>query len=269
MALQQGKSWFRHQAAPITIGIIASVIVFAFIWWFTGAKGMEQIVVAPNWSSRPWSVLTYPWAEMPFTTGFGLLGFFFLVMWTFWVGGTIERDLGPVKYAGLWLAMILLPGLFIGLIAPLLSKTFLVAGMWLPIAGLTIVWCTRNPNQQIMLYGIVPLKGLWLGWITLGTTIILSGFGNPLLGVISALHLPIAWAFAANKLPVVTYSRGATSFGKAKATDSSFLKKSERMDGSYYDDVKKREKEREERERLRKLFESSLNDDSDNTGTGR
>lgn len=268
MALQQAKSWFRHQAAPITIGIIASVIVFAFIWWFTGAKGMEQIVVAPNWTSRPWSVLTYPWAEMPFTTGFGLLGFFFLVMWTFWVGGTIERDLGPTKYVSLWVAMILLPGLFVGLIGPLLAKTFVVAGMWLPIAGMTIVWCTRNPNQQIMLYGIIPLKGLWLGWITLGTTIILSGFGNPLLGVISALHLHIAWAFAANKLPA-TYSRGSRSYSKVKATDSSFLKKSERMDKGYYDDVKKREKEREERERLRKLFESSLNDDSDNTGTGR
>lgn len=266
MALQQGKSWFRHQAAPITIGIIASVILFAFIWWFTGAKGIEQIVIAPGWASRPWAILTYPWAEMPFTTGFGLLGFIFLVMWTFWVGGTLERDLGPTKYVGFWLAMILLPGLFVGLLGPLLGKPFVVAGMWLPIAGMTIAWCTRNPTQQIMLYGIVPLSGKWLGWITLGTTIILSGFGNPLLGVFSAFHLPIAWAFAANKLPF-TYSRGASTFGKRKVDDNQFLRKTEKMGASYYDDVKKREKEREERERLRKLFESSLNDDKDSTGT--
>lgn len=268
MALQQGPSWFRRQAAPITLGIIASVIAFALIWWLTGAKGIENLVVSPNWSSKPWVLLAYPWAQMPFTTGFALLGFVFLIFWTFWVGGSTERDLGPVKYLLFWLAMILLPALFVGLIGPALGKPFVVAGMWLPIAGITIAWCTRNPNQQIMLYGIIPVLGKWLGWITLGTTIILSGFGNPLLGIVSALHLPIAWLFASNRIPAFTYSYGGASFLKPKATDSQFLRKTEKMDKSYYDDVKKREKEREEREKLRKLFESSLRDDKDDTGTG-
>jgi len=118
------------------------------------------------------------------------------------------------------------------------------------------------------MYGIIPLSGKWLGWVTVATTILLAGFGNPLLGVVCALHLPVAFAFASNRIPAFTYNRGAsTSFAKAKMGDRANLKKSEKMDPKYYDEVKKREKEREERERLRKLFESSIQDDS--TGTDR
>ena len=40
-------------------------------------------------------------------------------------------------------------------------------------------------------------------------------------------------------------------------------KKWERYDKSYYEEVQRREKDRDERERLRKLFEGSLKDDPD------
>jgi hypothetical protein len=263
MALKQGMSWYRRQAAPITIGIIASLIVFAFVWWFTGAKGMENIVLGPGWQQRPWTLFTYPWAEMPFTDGLSILFFVFLIMWMFWVGGSAEHDLGPTKYAVLWISMILLPALFIGLLGPMVGKVYGAAGTSLPVAAITMVWCVRNPAQTIMIWGIIPLSGRWLGWITVASTILLAGFGNPLMGVICALHLAVAAAFAANMIPFWTYSRGGSSFGKPKITDRPYLKKSERMDKGYYDDVKKREKEREERERLRKLFESSLDDDGE------
>lgn len=268
MALQQGKSWFRHQAAPITIGLLASFIIFAFIWWFSALKGMEQIILGPGWQSKPWTLLTYPWAQMPFSDGLAIVCFVFLIMWVFFTGSYVERELGPAKYIGLWAAMILLPALFQILLGPVISPTrFGAAGVWLPEAGITIAWCTRNPTAKIMMYGIIPLSGKILGAVTVVTTILLAGFGNPVLGVVAALHLPIAWAFAANKIPFWTYTRGAGSFRKRKATDSQFLRKTEKMGAGYYDDVKKREKEREERERLRKLFESSLMDDKDGTGT--
>ncbi|MCC7231268.1 MAG: hypothetical protein IT203_12820 [Fimbriimonadaceae bacterium] len=268
MGLQQASSWFRRQAAPITIGIIASQVVIALFWWFTALKGMESIVLGPGWQQKLWTLLTYPWATMPFASGLALVCFVFLCMWVFWTGGTIERDLGPAKYIGLWTAMILLPALFISLLGPVVGSLYGAAGLWLPEAGITIVWCTRNPTAQIMMYGIIPLSGKWLGWVTVATTILLAGFGNPLLGVVCALHLPVAFAFASNRIPAFTYNRGAsTSFAKAKMGDRANLKKSEKMDPKYYDEVKKREKEREERERLRKLFESSIQDDS--TGTDR
>ncbi|MBC8064496.1 MAG: hypothetical protein H7Y17_06685 [Chlorobia bacterium] len=260
MALQQGSSWFRRQAAPITIGIIASIVIFAFVWWFSATKGIEQVVLAPTWQAKPWTLLSYPWADTPFYSGVRLLCFVFLCMWIFFTGGSIERDLGPTKYAVLWLAMILLPALFIVLLGPSVGIVA-AAGMWLPEAGITLIWCVRNPTSQIMMYGIIPLSGKWLGWVTIAVTVLLSGFGSPLFGVISGLHLAVAWAYASNRIPFWTYSMGGGTFGRAKLTDRPFLKKSEKLDKSYYDDVKKREKERDERERLRKMFESSANDD--------
>lgn len=263
MALQQSLSWFRRQAAPITITLLASIIVMSFVWWFSAAKGMEMVSLGPDWKSRPWTFVSYPWATMPFTDGLTILCFVFLIMWVFMTGGSIERDLGAAKYIGLWAAMIVLPALFISVLGPLVSKVYGAAGLWLPEAGITIVWCARNPNSQIMMYGIIPLSGKWLGWITLVVTILISGFGNPVLGVVAALHLPIAYAFATNRIPLWTYSRG-TSFAAGRRNQAANLKKTERQDKGYFDEVKRREKEREERERLRKLFESSINED---TGT--
>jgi hypothetical protein len=260
MALQQSLSWFRRQAAPITIGLLASVIVMAFVWWFSAMRGMEWIAFTPDWKAKPWTLITYPWAVMPFGSGLTIICFLFLVMWVFMTGGSIERDLGAVKYLGLWAAMILLPPLFMALLGPLVSQIYGAGGLWLPEAAITIVWCARNPSSQIMLYGMVPLSGKWLGWATLVVTILISGFGNPILGVICALHLPIAYAYATNRIPFWTYTRGA-SFSSGKRNQAANLKKTERQDKGYFDDVKRREKDREERERLRKLFESSINED--------
>ncbi|HJP82320.1 MAG TPA: hypothetical protein VJ835_02340 [Fimbriimonadaceae bacterium] len=265
MSLNQVQSWFRRQAAPITLAVLASVIVMAFFWWFTAGRGMDSIILFTDWQDRPWTLFTYPWAEQPFVSGLAILSFVFLIMWVFWVGGTTERDLSPGKYIGLWIAMILLPALFIVLLGPLVAKAYGTAGMWLPVAGITVVWCTRNPRQTIMLYGLIPLSGFWLGWVTVVSVVLLAGFGNPVLGLVSALHLPIAWAFASNRIPGMSYSRGAV-FMSNRWSDKPNLKKSERLDKSYFEDVKKREKEREERERLRKLFESSLQDDQKEDG---
>jgi membrane associated rhomboid family serine protease len=264
MALNQARSWYRRQAAPITIGIIASMIVFAFVWWISSMKGIENFVLMSGWQGKPWTLFTYPWADTPFYSGIRILCFVFLAMWMFFTGGSVERDLGPTKYSLLWLVMILLPALFIVLLGPLV-KTVAAMGMWLPEAGITVVWCVRNPTSQIMLYGLIPLSGRILAWVTIAVTILLSGFGNPLFGFIASLHLAAAWAYAANWIPFWSYSHGGGSFGKAKLSDRPNLKKSERLDKSYYDDVKKREKEREERERLRKLFEGSISDDKDSS----
>jgi hypothetical protein len=262
MALQNGMSWYRRQAAPITLGIIASMIVFAFVWWFAAGKGMEKFFLGPDWQSQPWTVFTYPWADTPFYSAFRIVCFVFLVMWMHWTGGSVERDLGPTKYAVLWLAMILLPAIFIVLLGPLVNYVG-AAGMWLPEAGITVVWCMRNLGAQIRLYGIIPLSGKVLAWVTVAVTILVSGAGNPLFGFVAGLHLAVAWAFGSNMLPFWRYSHGGGVFGKPKLSDRPFLKKSERVDKGYLEDVKKRERDREERERLRKLFESSLDDDKD------
>lgn len=259
-------SWFRRQGAPVTVLIIASMIVASVILWTTSLKGIERLALGATWQQQPWTLLTYPWAYSPFFNGLALVCFVFLCMWIFMTGGQIERDLGPIKYSVLWLVMILLPALFIVTLGPFTPGAYGAMGMWLPEAAIAVIWCIRNPSQTIMLYGVIPLQAKWLAWVTAGITVAFAGAGNPLFGFVAGLHLIVAWAFATNLLPFWRYSYGASSFGRKVRVNPENLKKSERMDKGYYEDVKKREKEREERERLRKLFESSIDDGDSKKG---
>jgi Zn-dependent protease len=60
----------------------------------------------------------------------------------------------------------------------------------------------------------------------------------------------------------IRFGEGAAQ-RKERQEEMKTAKATERRETAYYDDVKRREKEREERERLRKLFESSVKDDND------
>jgi hypothetical protein len=101
---------------------------------------------------------------------------------------------------------------------------------------------------------IIPIQARWLGWLTVGMVLFGYGIGNPLFGLLACVHLGLAYLYAANYVPFLPY--GTTRFFRHKR----YWKKSER-DETYIRDVKKREIERQERERLRKLFEGSLTDD--------
>jgi len=106
---------------------------------------------------------------------------------------------------------------------------------------------------------IIPIPGWLLAWLTAAIT--LFGYGTaysaPLMGAFACLHLLLAYFYASNRIPNLAYGRagGPTNYQN--------LKRTERMDKSYFDDVRKREQDRAEREKLRKLFEDSMTDDPD------
>ena len=110
-----------------------------------------------------------------------------------------------------------------------------------------MLWCARNQTTTIMLYGIIPLTGKWLAIIDVIIVILIYGNGYPLLGVFAAAPLVLAYLYALERLPGLGYqvTRQEVQATRAQA----------RYNESYYEEVRKREQEREERERLRKLFE--------------
>jgi hypothetical protein len=59
--------------------------------------------------------------------------------------------------------------------------------------------------------------------------------------------------FAVNKLPGLSYSKPVFKAAPSKAQIA--------KENRFYDDVRRREQERAEKERLRKLFEGSIKDD--------
>lgn len=252
--VRNAQSWSRRQGAPVTVGIIATLVVTSLIFWFSLGRYVEFVAVTPEWTSHPWTLLTYPFAGTWFSDPLSILFFICLVFWLLFIGGSVERDLGPTRYLGFFAAMTVLPALIIGLAAIYVPCNLVILGPLLPVAGLTVAWGVRNQTAPVCLWGI-PANGKIIA--ILDTAIVLFTMGsdlrNPFMGVVACAHLGLAALFAMGRLPGLAYGRAVYHEKPSKA-------QRERED-AYFDDVMRREKEREEKERLRRLFEKSFGED--------
>lgn len=247
------RSASRGNAAPVTTAlIVVMVAMFVLIWMRVVPLSLVSslIFTADAGIRRPWTLLTYPFLPTGLGTN-GAIGVFFICLWLWGIGGSVERDLGPVKYLAVWLVFSALCalGVFIG--AKILNIPGAMSGGWVPVSAVTIIWGTRNPTATILLMFVIPITGKWLAWLSAALVIFAT---VPELAPFAAAPLFLAYLFAANKIPFAPYTAGPPGFQAA-------AKKHERYGKVYYEEVRRREKERQDRERLRKLFEGSLEDD--------
>jgi hypothetical protein len=198
----------------------------------------------------PWTMLTYPLAS----PGPDVIGLLFMGYWLWIIGASVERELGSVIFSIFFAIMTLVPALMMIVGLMTLGVAGPLAGLYLPVAAITVAWATRYPETSMLFMMVFPIKAKWLGWIT--AILVIFGFGRayPVLGFLAAVHLLLAYLYAANKIPAVAW--GKHGFIPKKQT---WLPREK--DDKYLDDVKRRETERAERERLRKLFEGSLGED--------
>jgi len=237
------RSWFARQRAPFTLFLAVSIGVAALV-----ALLSPQALVGLTFSElRPWGVLTYPWAMDLRGSSMGLISLVFLIVLLLQFGSTTEGEMGTGRFAAFWGAAALMYGL--------LGAALHVAvyGPWLPSSVLIVAWCARNPNATIMLYGILPLRGTWIAGLTALGVVVSYGAQNPPAAIAMLLPLGLAWLFAADRLPLGY--RAGNGGGGSRRQKFTVVRGAKEYDDGYFDDVKARELEREERERLRKLFE--------------
>lgn len=243
-AMQDFPGWVRRQGIPVNLTLI-SLLVLTFLGGFFTQANLSGLAFLPEAAlSAPWTFVTYP-----FVAAGGLLSVLFSSLWLYGVGGIVEREEGSRRYLGVWLIFTVLCALsfFVGALAT--GRGMPLAGPWTPLAAITIIWGTRHPDMPVTFMFILPLKAKWLAWIS--ALLVFFGTNDPVLAVFAAIPLILAWAYAARKLPIP--SAGARPAERSR--QGGFYSK------EYYDEVKRREQEREERERLRKLFERSLIED--------
>ncbi len=251
-------SWTRKKSAPFTVLLIISLIASSIVFWLTRMQGMDQLMLSTAAPSRVWTFLTYPWANWPFGGGLSLSCFVFLLIWLFQVGTTIEREIGTPRFMLVWFGSTLLAGVFMLVGANLLHLNALIGSPYLPESAVTVVWCVRNRTSVVNLFGFLPLTGYWLGWATALINLFLYGASAPQMGVLACLHLIIFALYAADKFPFWQYGPGNATYGSSrriKVNEKEATTRGQvRYDQSYFDEVKRRETERAEQERLRKLF---------------
>lgn len=240
-------SALRRAGTPVTLVLIGLMGV-SFVLGFLGVRAVYDLALSGAfWTSQPWTILLYPFG--PNAGGLGLFWTLLSALWLYSFGSWVERDQGSVRYGVVWLIFTLFGA---GLAILAFSFRIGLVGLYgplLPASAITMVWCARNPTAQIMLWGLVPLSGKWLAWLTAAFVLFGTGQGAPLAGALMCIPLLLAWLWASERLPVA-YS--ARRVGKKKEEKKVYQNIDAAMD---------RQREREERDRLRKLFESSIEDD--------
>ncbi|MDR5709270.1 MAG: rhomboid family intramembrane serine protease [Armatimonadota bacterium] len=173
---------------PLTWALVL-VNLFTFLLDFLGFPLSDAFAfntLSPL--ARPWSFLTYPLVGADSIVGL-LLG-----AYVFWLlGGSLERAWGGRDYL-LFLGLTILAtalGLWIG--AALLNRVAVLAGLWMPVAAVTVAWATLNPYERLLVYFAIPVEGRWLGLVA--AVIVFFSFQFP-LGAFALGGCGVAWWYA-------------------------------------------------------------------------
>lgn len=244
--------WIQRQRAPITLSVCAGLVAASLFFFFSVGNGFNSLTFNVDWLEKPWTLLLYPFAFSGAGGINSLISTLLLLAWMVFTCGTVERDLGTSKYAALLLTMTVLPALLVYAGMRISGGGFGVMGPYFPIAGISVVWAIRYPSFQVNLFGILPLTARIIAILIVAGTFFLYGYGNLVLGVAAILYFILSWAIATNKIPFFLYA----SAPEAKATKAQKVREE-----AYLADAARRQHEREETERLRKLFERSGIDD--------
>lgn len=230
--------------------VVVSSVCFLLSWLFVGSPALDYFVFT-GLNARVWTLVTYP-----FVFGGSFLGLLFSMLWLWFMGAAVEARMGRGGFLGLYLGSAAVFALLAGLFTSATGRGNALEGPYLPIAAVTVVWGALNPEEIIRIYCVIPIKGKWLAAITAGMVLFGYGLGVPLLGVLMVLPLAFLWLYAKNSIPGLAFAANPFLARKLKQREN-------KQFHSFIDDVRGREKDREERERLRKLFESSLDDPDD------
>ncbi|MCB0825628.1 MAG: hypothetical protein KDC26_05525 [Armatimonadetes bacterium] len=215
------------------------------------------VVLDSETSGNFWSLFTYPFVE----DGSGGALFFTIIGWMWWygIGNELERIGGSRNLVVHFVAFTLIVGLF-HMIAFFTKITPFVVllGPFLVVSILAVMWAALAPLESMCLMGLVTFQRRWYALIITAIVFFGYGTGNPVMGLIAALPCGIAWIYGRGFLPI-SYT-GKSMIDKKIERDIA-RRKNEEFD-QFIGKVREKEKDREEKERLRKLFEGSLEDDS-------
>lgn len=197
-------SWY---GIPVVKGIlIATVACFLLLVLSGPARGvvLENVALLfateQPWYHRPWTLLTYPLAEMPAGV-LGVLWVLISLLILFQFGGSLERAWGSANFLVFFLAITLLQGL--AFLAPylLFQRTFPLAGLFIVNSALVTAWAALDPHMEVSFWG-VPMRASVLAafWVGLVYVQYAWSTADPLLSLLCLASPAAAWIYV-RKLP--------------------------------------------------------------------
>lgn len=242
--LEELKRNIRASRAPVTVFIIGlAILIFMVNWASQGALLGIKLAFWPFiFPADPYSVFTYPFV------GNGLIGLLFLGFWLWSIGSIVERDIGSSRFLAFWLSMTFFGAFFHFWGGWLTGNQTPMKGLWIPTAAVTVAWGTRYASAPLMFMFAIPMTGKWLAWLAV-FLVFFESF-SPVLGFFALMPLGLAYLYAGNKLPFLKWSSYRV-YGRNSFSLNDFFQHAKR-------NVSKLKKERQEKKRLRKLYERSF-----------
>ena len=172
---------FRRSPAPFTL-LLLCLMVGSFTISLVDVAGAflarNFTFFAPSSLWQPWRLFTYPVMAL-FPDILGLL-FNGLALW--WFGGSLERSWSTRGYASFWLAASAVTALSLSLGAAILGLPGLGVAPYLPLAAVILAWALLNPEQVILIYGLIPVKAKFIALAEVLIIFFIHASAHPLLG---------------------------------------------------------------------------------------
>lgn len=244
------RAWNKSGTPPVTLGLMIAYVI-SFLATFFAPSLISQFAFSPSQflHTPNLSPILYPYFLGPqiFNALLTLLS-----LWSF--GSAIESFCGSKLYAQLWFGTAL-----IAVIVTSLTDSLFHYGGWLlypsiPMEAVIIYWALKNPKQTVLFF-MFPLAAWVLAVMGACFVFFTLGYNNPLNGLFALVPLGLVALYARGGLPTRS---------KVRATGGRYALPTDVTERDFYADAERRKKEREEKERLRKIFEASLIDDPEN-----
>jgi membrane associated rhomboid family serine protease len=227
---------------PVTLLTIAVSVVMFVAWWLLGhtAALFPLVFTSGNWLSRPWSLVTYAYLETDF------MGVLFGSLMAFFFMGSLERAWGKDRFLPAYGLFLLLPPIALWLAHLVTGREQTAMGLWLPTACWTVAYGAYRPQSVILVFGIAPVKAMWIA-IFAGAAIVFY-YGNriPVAGLCAGLAPLAAWGLGRKRF----------SFGNFERNKNPFR-------DEFRKSLKTKRDTEAERLRLREILERSVHDDDE------
>lgn len=238
--LEEVKRTIRSSGAPITVFIIGAAAAVYLIDWFSQGSllGVRFSFWPFLFPANFYTVLTYPFV------GNGFVSLLLMGLWLWSIASIVERDLGSPRYLIFWLLLTALGAFFHLLGGWLTGNQIPLRGLWIPLSAVTVAWGTRYASTPLLFMFAFPMSGKWLAW--LAAAFVFFGNPSPISGFFSLLPLGCAYLYAADKIPLLSWSQyrmHRVYSGSQQGVKETFLKW---------------RKEKRDEQRLKDFFERSF-----------
>lgn len=182
---------------PTSVGALLALLVLGTVSAAIDRRVPEMAALAPVLIGRGevWRLVTWPFVET------NIIGLLFGGYMLFWLGQQLSYAWSERRFLLRVLGYTVGAGLGTTLISQIWSDASVShLGIWPVVVGLLIAWAMLYPDRQLNWFGVMPMTGKTVAWITVGLTVLSGLFSGGIRGIATVVpHLvaiAIAWVQA-------------------------------------------------------------------------